>query len=145
MIGGSRPPHMTAVASVTVLWVSLLAVTYGQEWRTGALAAFDDVWQTVWTTYYDPSFGGVDWNEAKREFRPRVEAAHSPEEARTQIRAMLGMLGQSHFAILPASSNDGPRGTAAPAQAGEHWAAVVRAASEVRPCCPPTRSSGAAQ
>ena len=33
-----------------------------QDWRTSALASFDDAWQTINETFYDPTFGGVDWD-----------------------------------------------------------------------------------
>ena len=30
----------------------------GQAWRAQALASFDEVWQTVHDTFFDPTFGG---------------------------------------------------------------------------------------
>ena len=32
---------------------------------TPALASFDVVWQTINDTYYDPKFGGLDWNAVR--------------------------------------------------------------------------------
>jgi carboxyl-terminal processing protease len=71
-----------------------------------ALASFDDVWQTINDSYYDPTFGGLDWNAVRAEFRPRAEAARSVDEVRQVIREMLGRLKQSHFVLMSPSSVD---------------------------------------
>ena len=76
------------------------------DWHVSLLASFDDVWQTVHDTYYDPAFGGVDWDAVRRELRPAVEHAASPAAARQVIAEMIARLGQSHFVIL--SSVAGP-------------------------------------
>ena len=78
----------------------------GQTWREPALAAFDEVWQTINDTFYDPAFGGIDWAGLKRELRPRAEKATSADGVRSVIRDMLSRLGQSHFALMSASSVD---------------------------------------
>jgi carboxyl-terminal processing protease len=75
-----------------------------QDWRTAALASFDQTWQTVNDTYYDPTFGGLDWASVRDELRPRVERARDADEARAVLRAMLARLGQSHFVILSRSA-----------------------------------------
>jgi carboxyl-terminal processing protease len=88
--------------------LALFVVTAAaQEWRTVHLAAFDEAWQTINDTYFDPAFGGLDWAGVKSELRPRAEKADSPDEVRAVIREMLGRLKQSHFALLsPASTQD---------------------------------------
>jgi carboxyl-terminal processing protease len=92
-------------AAVAVLSAGLAIVCVGaQEWRGRALATFDDVWQTINDTFYDPTFAGVDWAAARRELRPRAEAAASPEAVRVVIREMLGRLGRSHFGLLSSES-----------------------------------------
>src|SRR5215210_2863898 len=40
------------------------------ETREGRLAVFDDVWETIRSRYYDPSFHGIDWPACREEFRP---------------------------------------------------------------------------
>lgn len=88
------------------------------------LEAFDTIWVTVRDTYWDPAAldpakGGIDWDGARREFRPKVESAGSMEEARSVMRAMLERLGQSHFAVIPGdlygdvAAGDLPDGVAA--------------------------------
>jgi carboxyl-terminal processing protease len=74
--------------------------------QSGAGAAvFDEVWQTVNDTYFDPAFGGLDWAAVRRELRPQAEHAPDEEALRAVIRAMLARLGQSHFALLAPTSD----------------------------------------
>lgn len=87
-----------------------------QDWRANALASFDDAWQTINDSFYDPSFGGVDWAGVKKELRPRIASAASMDDARDVIRAMLKRLGKSHFELLaPSRANtvSGPATVAA--------------------------------
>jgi carboxyl-terminal processing protease len=75
-----------------------------QDWRTRAVESFDTAWQTINDTFYDPTFGGLDWPAVREELRPRVLEAGSADEARDVIRRMLARLGRSHFALLSSSS-----------------------------------------
>src|SRR5204862_2737172 len=43
------------------------------------------------------------WQAIHAEYRPKVEKSAGPAEARAVIQEMLGRLGQSHFAIIPAA------------------------------------------
>jgi carboxyl-terminal processing protease len=72
-----------------------------RDWHAALLASFDDVWQTVHDTFYDPTFGGVNWDALRGELRPGVERAASPADARRVIDGLIARLGQSHFTILP--------------------------------------------
>ena len=106
-----RRQHVRATAA-------FLAVTAGagvsaQSWRTAAIASFDTTWQTINDTYYDPSFGGLDWQAVSRELRPKVEQAGTPAEARDVIRDLLSRLGRSHFTLLTPSSAEALPGPAA--------------------------------
>ncbi len=69
-----------------------------------AVASFEDAWQTINDTFYDPAFGGVDWPAVRRELLPRVRAAKSPDEVRALIREMIARLGQSHFELISDST-----------------------------------------
>ena len=53
-----------------------------------ALQTFDAVWNTVRRSFYDPELHGVDWDEAREVYRPRVEAADSDGEVRSIHRAV---------------------------------------------------------
>lgn len=74
------------------------------------LDSFDKAWQIVNDTYYDASFNGLDWQAVRRELRPRVQAASTPDETRAVIREMIGRLRDSHFVLLPegAAPSDKP-------------------------------------
>jgi carboxyl-terminal processing protease len=74
-----------------------------QDWRATALASFDEAWQTINESFYDPSFGGVNWEGVRKELRPRVVSAASMDAARDVIRDMLARLGKSHFQLLAPS------------------------------------------
>jgi carboxyl-terminal processing protease len=91
-----RVPLALAIA----VGVCLSADTLDKTW----LDSFDAAWKIVHDTYYDPAFNGVDWDAVKRELRPRAEAARSTDELRDVIRAMIGRLKDSHFALVPGSA-----------------------------------------
>ncbi len=62
------------------------------------------MWQTIHDTFFDPTFGGLDWDAVRAELRPKVQAADSAETVRQIIRDMLGRLHQSHFVLLSSAS-----------------------------------------
>ena len=104
-------------AALIVLAVALGSAPAGgraaQDWRQPALSSFDEAWQTINDTFFDPSFGGLDWSGVHDELRPMAEAATSLGGVRDVIREMLGRLGRSHFVLIPSSSVTGaPSGTA---------------------------------
>ncbi len=70
--------------------------------RPADLEAFDTVWTTIDEGYFDPSFGGVDWERARRELRPEAAAARTVGEVRAVIGTLLGRLGASHLGLIPA-------------------------------------------
>jgi carboxyl-terminal processing protease len=100
-----RRPIPAVLVAVVLAAAGLSAATTARvrqagDWHATLLASFDDVWQTVHDTYYDPAFGGVDWDAVRAELRPDVEHATSAAAARQVIAAMVARLGQSHFVIL---------------------------------------------
>ena len=70
-----------------------------------AVETFDAAWTTVRDKHFDETLNGLDWDAVRRELRPRAAAAPNVAELRAIIRDMLGRLGLSHFAIIPASSD----------------------------------------
>jgi carboxyl-terminal processing protease len=69
------------------------------------VATFDAAWTLVRDSHFDRTLNGVDWNAVRTELRPRAAAAKNVGELRAVIRDMLGRLGQSHFAVIPASAD----------------------------------------
>jgi carboxyl-terminal processing protease len=79
-------------------------------WMADAVASFDEAWSTINDTFYDPGFGGLDWNAVRDELRPRVTSADSPAAARAVIVEMLARLKRSHFVLLSSvAAADDPR------------------------------------
>jgi carboxyl-terminal processing protease len=75
---------------------------------------FDVAWRTVRDSHFDKTLNGVNWDAVNAELRPKAAAARTVGDLRAVIRDMLGRLGQSHFALVPASADtasDSPRDT----------------------------------
>lgn len=70
-----------------------------------AAETFDAAWTLVRDTHFDKTFNGLDWNAVRAELAPRAAAAQTPGELRAVIRDMLARLGQSHFAVIPATAD----------------------------------------
>lgn len=57
---------------------------------------FDRVWSEVRSEYYDPGLHGVDWNGARRTFRPRALAAADDRALYRVLGEMLALLDDDH-------------------------------------------------
>ncbi|HWT11370.1 MAG TPA: S41 family peptidase [Allosphingosinicella sp.] len=66
------------------------------------LRLFDQVWEEIRDRYYDPGFNGVDWDQVRARYRPRVEAAADDAAFNALLRAMVGELRDAHTRILSA-------------------------------------------
>lgn len=75
--------------------------------REAYVASFDKVWTTVKDRHWDPTLGGVDWDAAGRDLRPKVESAATPGEARAAMTELLARLGKSHYGIIAAAQYAG--------------------------------------
>ncbi len=62
---------------------------------------FQLVWETVRDRYFDPTFGGLDWNQVRDEFRPRALSAADDAAFYQVLQEMVDRLGQSHFQVMP--------------------------------------------
>ncbi len=82
------------------------AANHAEFDRAVQLESFDQVWEKVRQTHWDPDRVGASWDAARDKFRPRVEQAESVEEVRKVLNEMLGTLEQSHFGIIPAEEYD---------------------------------------
>ncbi|EDY84867.1 peptidase, S41 family [Verrucomicrobiia bacterium DG1235] len=61
---------------------------------------FEAAWDRVRETYYDSSFGGLDWDEVGDAYRARLAKASDMEAVRKVISDMLYELGESHLSLL---------------------------------------------
>lgn len=59
---------------------------------------FDRVWSEVRGQYYDPGLHGVDWNAARRTYRPRALAAADDRALYRVLGDMLALLDDDHAA-----------------------------------------------
>jgi carboxyl-terminal processing protease len=101
-----------AIVSIVSLGVARPAATPAQEWRAKGLQTFDVVWNTINDTFFDPSFGGLDWKAVRDELRPKVEQAATENAQRDAIRAMLARLKRSHFTLISNAMSDALPGDA---------------------------------
>lgn len=62
---------------------------------------FDQVWGEVRTQYYDPRLHGVDWNSARRTYRPRALNAPDDRTLYVVLDEMLGLLDDDHAGAAP--------------------------------------------
>lgn len=68
-----------------------------------AAETFDAVWKIVLDSHFDPNFDVGAWNKVNTELRPKAIAAGTAGDLRAVLRDMLGRLGLSHFAVIPAT------------------------------------------
>ncbi len=65
------------------------------------IATFETVWKIVNEKFYDPAFNGVDWQEVRTRYAPRVAAIATDAELYPLLNSMLGELKVSHLAVMP--------------------------------------------
>ncbi len=71
------------------------------------LASFDLIWQTITDRHWSPEhLESVNWEAARDELRPMVEAANSDDEAAGVMRELLERLRLSHYQLIPAAAYD---------------------------------------
>ena len=90
MILGRRRFILTGVAAGIGASVPLFA--RAQQ----SFGVFDEICNTVRDRFYDPTFGGRDWNAIGQRYRPAYAAADGAVARAGVVNAMLGELGVSH-------------------------------------------------
>jgi C-terminal processing protease CtpA/Prc len=104
---GERMPFLHRLSTTFLLAMAVVLSVCAEDPPTGEstrLAAFDAAWKCVADHHYDAKMKGVDWDAVKRQFRTQAQAAKNDEELRGVIRSMLGKIGESHFALIPAET-----------------------------------------
>lgn len=61
---------------------------------------FDSVWNRVRVSYYDATYGGLDWEGVRTRYREAAIAAPETPELYRVLVAMLAELGDAHAAVL---------------------------------------------
>jgi carboxyl-terminal processing protease len=68
------------------------------------LGTFEIVWQRVNETYFDPTFGGLNWKDVHDRYQPRIAAPRTDKVFYELINEMLWELKVSHANIIPPGS-----------------------------------------
>jgi len=88
-----------------VVLIILLSVLQGfgayQNKNEGYLGIFETIWKKVNETYFDPSYGGLDWKEIHDRYQPQIASAKNDEDFHALINKMLWELKVSHAAFIP--------------------------------------------
>lgn len=87
----SIPPTPTTVPTATP------QVVGNEEY----ISSFEVAWQTVNETYFDPTFGGLDWVAVHDQYRPLIGAAENDQEFYKFLNKMLFELNVSHIGVVP--------------------------------------------
>jgi carboxyl-terminal processing protease len=65
------------------------------------LDTFEIVWKKLYETYFDTTFGGLNWKEAHDRYMPQITAAEKDEEFYRLVNKMLWELNVSHANLVP--------------------------------------------
>jgi carboxyl-terminal processing protease len=88
-----------------VVLIILLSVLQGfgvgQNKNEEYLNVFETIWKKVNETYFDKSFGGLDWQKVHDRFQPQIASAKNDKDFYTLINKMLWELKVSHAAFIP--------------------------------------------
>ena len=88
----------TVAAEIEPSPTAVLAKLIGNE---EYLQVFEEVWSTVDQTYFDPDFGGLDWDAIHAKYESLIIAAEDDEELYQLLNQMLWELKVSHIAVGP--------------------------------------------
>lgn len=92
---------MRELTGYLCLIAGILAAGEVSEQKKLWIESFDVAWKTIAAEHFDAKLGGVDWDKAKRELRPKVEGAENETAARGAIGEMIARLGHSHVSLIP--------------------------------------------
>jgi carboxyl-terminal processing protease len=83
---------------ITIFLVFIVILSCKKE-HAEYVRSFETVWQTVNQKHYDPTFGGLDWQEVHDRYRPQIGSAQSDKKFYTLVNKMLFELNLSHLLI----------------------------------------------
>lgn len=84
----------------SILLFVLFAKAVDPEFATLRDETFEAAWSQVGESYYDASFGGLDWDAVGTEYRSRLDGISEMDELRALIWEMLYQLGESHLSLV---------------------------------------------
>ncbi len=74
--------------------------------------SFDHVWLRTAKIFYEPSFHGINWQQMRNEYKPKVEHVANGFEFAELLSEMLGELNVSHSGASYSNQTDNPDDTA---------------------------------
>ena len=88
---------------VALIFLLLVLQGFGapQNKNEGYLGIFETIWHKVNETYFDPSFGGLDWKKVHDCYQPLIASAKNDEDFHALVNKMLWELKVSHMAYIP--------------------------------------------
>jgi len=95
----TRPLPVT-LCLLLLIWGPLPALSQEPEDAALWIASYDTVWQTVNEHHYDPTFGGLDWNEVHDRYLGLVGSVRDDAGFIKLLNEMLGELRLSHYAVF---------------------------------------------
>ncbi len=96
-----------SVSAAGLLAVLFFTAVRGHAAETyKAAETFDAVWTIVRDSHFDPAFDRANWDRINAELRPKAVEAKTPGDLRGVLADMLGRLGLSHFAVIPATPDN---------------------------------------
>jgi len=85
------------ITSSTVARInSEAAAKKSEEKKFNPSECFDKVWEIINNEFWDPNFNGVDWEDARKRYKPKALAAKDHESFASIVNQMLGELKTSH-------------------------------------------------
>jgi carboxyl-terminal processing protease len=97
-VTSASPPSLpTAMPTLAPPLASTQTVSNSQY-----LQVFEEVWSTVNETYFDPKFGGLDWDAVHAKYEPLISSAKDDETLYQRLNHMLWELNVSHTGVFPA-------------------------------------------
>ena len=83
-------------------FICFISITFSEELNSMNvwIASYDTVWHTVNEHHYDPTFGGLDWNEIHDRYYKLVANVTDDAEFIKIVNKMLTELKLSHYAVF---------------------------------------------
>jgi carboxyl-terminal processing protease len=98
-------------------WSKLDVSTLDPLPDTPFTSTFEQVWRRVLEKHYDPTIACLDWPALRKQYGDRLAHVGDANEAIEIMKALIGELDQSHFAVINTGkwrAEDGKRGPARP-------------------------------
>lgn len=81
--------------------ISLNLSCQAQPLKKQNLEIFQTVWETVNDHFYDPAFGGVDWEKQYEKYKPVIASCQSEDSLYYHLNKLVFELNVSHLGVVP--------------------------------------------